>query len=195
MNQGKVVLAVAMGAIGAGSSAQLNSFDIRVSNTISPDQPSAVVEIWAVWDPAMYAFAGAMFDVHAAADPGGFSDPRRMLMGPGSSDGDVQPGGDLVTDIRPFQLQWWQWWDADTANPILIWYANWSTSDFTPRHIDLSTATTEFGLYINEDGVGETGLGDFSEASGVIQVVPSPAAAILPAFVGAFTRRSRTGGA
>jgi hypothetical protein len=177
---------------GASAHAQLNTFDIRVSNTITPDQPSATVEVWAVFDPQYYAFAHAAFDRSATADPGGFSNPERMLDAPESSDGVVDPTGDRVVGIVVRQLHFPGHLLADSSNPILAWRVTWSTSDFTPRSIDLGTATSVFDLYINKAGVLDHYIDQFTEGSGVIHVVPTPsAAAALLAFATVLSRRRR----
>jgi hypothetical protein len=177
--------------------AQLNTFDIRVSNVITPSQPLAVVEVWAVWDPQYYAFASANFDMLAESDSGDFSDPERMLTGPGSMDGIVEPGGDRVLGIRPTQLHYPPPGIlADTSNPILAWRVVWSTSDFTPRSTALSTVTSEFDLYINDAGVPDQFIDQFTEGAGVIHVVPSSASAgaLLVLAAGRSRRRPGTGG-
>ena len=164
--------------------AQLNTIDIKVGSVISPDQPSVTIEAWAVWDPAQYAFREALFDFLASADAGGFSEPERMLKGPTSDDGYVAPDGDAVTGVLPFQLHFPAAnIFADTADPILIWRVTWSTSDFTPRLIDLHTVMSEFILYIDENGNSKSFINGFAEGSGVIQVVPAPGAGACVAGV------------
>lgn len=172
--------------------AQLNTIDIVASNIISPAQPSTVVEAWAVWDPDQYAFWKASFNFFASEDSGGFSNPERLLKGPESRDGVVEPGGDAVTDVRPLQLHFPAAnIFADTANPILIWRVTWSTSDFSPRFVDLHTSTTEFALFIRDDGLGGSFIDDFTEGSGAIQVVPAPAPAAVLALAAPWMRRRR----
>jgi hypothetical protein len=172
--------------------AQLNTIDIKVSNTISPGQPSATVEAWAVWDPDQYAFWKAHFDFYSSPDPGGFSDPERLLRGPGTHDGVVEPDGDAVIGTVALQLHFPAGGIfADTSNPILMWRVTWSTSDFTPRMVDLHTATAEFALFVDDSGNGHSFIDDFVDGSGAIQVVPSPgpAALVMGACLAALRRR------
>jgi hypothetical protein len=185
----RLAAAAVAGSLTAPALAQLNTFDIVVSSVVSPDHPSTTVEVWTTWDSAQYAFAGALFDMHASNDPGGFSDPMRMLKGPGSADGVVSLDSDLVTGAKPFQFHWWQNHYADTANPILIWRVTWSTADFTPRAVDLSTVTSMYDLYVNIDGEWNGFLGDFAEGSATIQVVPTPSMAGALAALAAPRRR------
>jgi hypothetical protein len=186
-----------IGALGAAclsgpALAQFNTFDIRVSNVISPGQPSATVEVWAVWDPDQYAVATVAFSLMGEADPGDFSDPERMLKMAGTEDGDVAPDGDSVLGIIARQLHFDGGIFADTANPILVWRATWSTLEFTPRSIDLASVTTKFDLYINDAGASDHFLDEFIEGSGVIQVVPAPAPLAVLALLGpGAARRNR----
>jgi hypothetical protein len=166
------------GLLATSALGQTNTFDIVVSNVVGPEQPSATVEVWAAFDPNAYAFCRAAFNVTADADPGAFSAPEGMLKGPGSKDGEVVADGDSVLDIMD-----WQWAChpiyADTANPMLIWRATWSTADFSPRSIGLDTGTLVYDLYPWGHCEGESFLDEFIEGSGLIQVVPAPASAAL----------------
>lgn len=148
------------------------SFDI--SNAISPNHPSTTIQVWAYFDKDPYAFAAVDFDVTATHDQGGFSDPFSILHTLGTFNGDVQPDGDSVTHCLPGQIQApvGEWY-AETTNPILVWSVTWSTSDFTPRIIDLSTFTYRYAIYLDYDG-NSVLLDGTTEALGKIKVVPAP---------------------
>jgi len=184
----RIVSVVAATALVSSSSGQINSYLILTSNVITPDSPSATIEVWSTFDPQWYAFNGADFDILAAADPGDFSNPERILKGPGSKNGQVGLGGDSVDGILANQLHFPSSAGifADTANPILIWKATWSTSDFSPREVDLRTLTRGYAVYVSDQGNNKW-LQDepsFGEAFGKITVVPaSGAAAVLPVAV------------
>jgi hypothetical protein len=173
--------------LAATTAAGQNSFSFEISNTISPAHPSATVEVWAHFIEGGYAFAAAWFDVAATPDPAGeFSDPFAVLHTLGTYDGEIGPGGDTVTHIIAGQVQFPVGeFVADTSNPILIWQATWSTTDFTPRTIDLSTLTQRFSLYLDYDGNNDDFYGpEFDEGAGTIKVVPSPGVAaglVVPA--------------
>jgi hypothetical protein len=157
--------------------AQLNTYDLVVSNPVSPLQPSATVELWARFDPQWYAFGGALLDVVATPDPGGFSDPELILNNGGGPDpGEVTPEGDSILGVIVGQIC-----DPiagiypDPANPILLWRVTWSTTDFTSREIPISTMTSKYELYTAEDCSQDSFLhNNFSEAFGAITVVPAP---------------------
>ncbi len=179
----------------SGSATAQNSLFFDVSNAISPAKPSAIVEVWASFEPGGYAFAAAWFDAAASDDPfGEFSDPYSVLHTLGTFNGEIQPGGDLITHIIPGQVQFPVGeFVSDTSNPILIWRATWSTTDFSPRTINLHTITKRFSLYLDYDGNNEDFYGPgFEEAVGTIKVVPAPAAwaALLVMGVGVRRRRS-----
>lgn len=169
------------------------AFTFELTNVVSPAHPSTTVEVWAHFDD-QYAFAGALWDVNASADPGDFSDPYAVLHALGTSNGVVAPDGDSVGHIIAGQAHF-PIGDvhADTSNPILVWTATWSTDDFTPRSVDLTTSTQKYFLYVDESGFSQEYLSDdFKEAFASISVVPTPGAAAAT-FVGvlAFARRSR----
>jgi hypothetical protein len=147
------------------------AFIISISNRVTEAQPSTTVELWATFEPDLYAFAGAKFDFHASPDVGGFSDPQRLLNGPGTKDGEVTPDGDSVEGMLVGQLggcpiECW----PDTSNPILVWRVTWSTADFTSRTIALATTSTKFDVYINNNGVSDHFLHLLVEGSGLIEV-------------------------
>src|SRR5262249_44762873 len=144
------------------------SFSFDVSNIVSPDNPSTTVEVWAHFDAGQYAFAGALWDVKAAVDKGGFSDPFTVLNSYGTSDGEVSQDGDMVGHIIAGQLHFpLGEYFADTGNPILVWKAMWSTADFKPRSVDLATATQKYFLYLDDSGLSSDFYdGAFQEAIG-----------------------------
>jgi hypothetical protein len=170
------MVAAAAGLVMVGPAlGQSNTFDIVVSNLVSPEQPSATVEVWASFNPGLYAFAMASFDVLASTDQGRFSDPFLPLKFPSDYEGDIAPDGDSVTGVNAGQIHFWNGGPyADTSNPILIWSVIWSTSKFAPRTIDLGTLTREFWVYEDAGGGGEDFINDFTEGAGMIHVVPGP---------------------
>jgi hypothetical protein len=177
----------------AGAASAETGLSFHVSNTISPNHPSATVEVWAHIEDVSYAFAAVQFDALAAVDPGGFSDPFAILHTLGTFNGDVQPGGDLITHCLPGQIQAPVGeWFADTTNPILIWRATWSTDDFNAREVDISTFTHRFAVYLDYNG-NNVLVDETLDAEGVVKVVPGPAVAALFTACGAFagTRRRR----
>lgn len=172
------------------------SFAFDVSNIISPDQPTATVEVWASFNPGDYSFAGADFDVRAGTDAGGFSDPQAVLATFGTSDGIVSQNGDRVTGVIAGQIQFpLGGYESDTSNPILVWKATWGTSHFSNRTVDLSTLTRRFAVYLDADGNSKGYIGNgFQEGAGSITVVPAPGALTLVAATGLAAGRRRRAG-
>jgi hypothetical protein len=176
----------------ASASGQVNTFEFVVSNVVSPEQPSATVEVWAVFEDSAYAFCRGAFNVVADADPGTFSAPERILDMPGSMDGEVANDGDAVLGIVALQFNCHPFF-ADMSNPVLLWRATWSTEDFSQRSISVSTMTVQYDLYTWDNLCnGESFLDQFVEGTGTIHVVPGPAPGAL-LLVGplAWLRRAR----
>ena len=82
-----------------------------------------------------------------------------------------------------------------TAMPIAVWQASWTTSDFTPREVAISSAgTTNFAIFISSSQAHpdlQLFPDKFEHGSGVIQVVPSPSGAILLAASSILAMRRR----
>jgi hypothetical protein len=190
MNRGLLILAMSAW-MGGTAHAQLNTFEIVVSNPVSPAHPATTIEVWAAWDPAQYAFAAAFFDIIASSDEGGFSDPNGLLNGPGDLDGFITPEGDEVDGMKVSQIHWPGHIFADLANPILLWQVTWSTADFTPRTVDVQSITTDFDLYIDDSGYAKGFIDEFFEGSATIEVVPAPGSAAMLLFGAALASRRR----
>jgi hypothetical protein len=155
----------------AGPAAADTTYMVTVSNRVTPAQPSATVEVRAVFEEDLFAFAGAKFGFFAPADAGGFSDPHRVLDDPGTQDGEVSPDGDSVEGIVAGQLYFpIIEWPIDKSNPILIWQVTWSTDDFRPRSVDIETSSSGFWLYIDALGTSQDWIGSLVEGSGLIEV-------------------------
>ncbi|MFG0285080.1 MAG: hypothetical protein ACF8R7_11710 [Phycisphaerales bacterium JB039] len=123
---------------------------IRVSNLITPQTPEATVEVWAVFDPADYAFAAARLE--AVAGEAGWAAPELVLGAPGQTAGSVTPDGKRVADIAVGQLHLlYPGPVADPDNPILIWRATFAPALTPARVIDVETRTSEFYTYPHRD--------------------------------------------
>lgn len=186
--------ALAGTALGVASAAHAtvtaNTYEIRVSNVVSPSQPSTTVEVYAAWDSDLfYAFAGNEWSLRGDTT-GDFSGPASAFTDPGQIDG-TPVGGD-VTDIVTGQLQFPSAGIfADTSDPILIWSATWSTSDFTARFVDLNTETDRYQLYLDDTGLSSDVTTTVLEAAGRIEVIPAPASLALLALGGLTAIRRR----
>ena len=166
------------------------------SNTVSPSLPMTTVGIWATWtDPGiLFVFAAGDYDL--TAGDGVFSNPVNVLNGPGSTTGVI--AGNVISGAVNGQLNIPSIPPTPAINPILLATYVWSTTDFTPRAVDLHTSNTtvftvSFLLYPNPTRYVELYPHEFSPGSGVINVIPAPAAWIvigLPLL--AATRRRRS---
>ena len=185
--------------IGGPALAQTDgTYLLTSSNQVSPSSPSTTISIWAIWvDPrALFYFAGGNYDLTAAE--GQFSNPMNVLNGPGSSTGVI--AGNVISGGANGQL--FIFVPLLRDNPILLARYDWTTSNFTSRSVSLDTSNTAvFGVAWFNAGPGgmpPAGTfvslfpGEFTPGSGVINVVPAPAAWLVLALpVVAATRRRR----
>ena len=188
------IAAVAGAALGMAAMASAtvtpNTYEIRVSNPVSPGMPSTTVEVYADWDSDLfYAFAAAEWSLRGDMT-GDFSGPASAFTDPGQEGGTPMDGD--VVDIVTGQLQFPAGSIfADTSDPILIWSATWSTTDFTPRTVDLATDTIRYSLYLDDTGLSSDVTSTVLEAAGQIQVIPAPASLALVGLGGLAALRRR----
>ena len=175
--------------------AQTNgTFQFRVSGVASPSSPSVTVEVWAAWDqtrPGEWALKTANFDL--VASDGLWSDPQLLFNGPASGPG-TPNGSNLVGAfvnqggiIHPPP-------NVNASNPFPLIRAVWTTSDFIPRNVQLRTDNTQYFLLADPATWFQFNLvpDEFTPGSGVINVVPAPAAWLVLALpLLAATRRRR----
>ncbi len=167
----------------------------EISNEISPDQPSAVVTLWAGFDASDHAL-GVVATSVAASEGNWFAlELMPPLNGPGTTPGVRTGGGHIVEGIIAGQIQFPSDILADPTNPIAFWRAEIEVFDFTPRTIDLTTDTSHFDVYISRDlPSSRSALADLEEAMATVVVVPAPAApAVLlaPALLAGLRPRRR----
>jgi hypothetical protein len=148
---------------------------INVSNTVSPSQPIAEIEIWAWFDPGpTLLFLAGDFDL--VAGDGRLERPelaRGFFGQPGT------PAGSALTEVSVYQLHIPTFILGNLANPIHVWSVFWETTNFAPRTVSLNTMhTTEFML-VDEATNRLIPLypQGFTPGTGVIEVVPTPATA------------------
>ena len=164
------------------------------SNSVSPMTPITTIEIWATWTDPRVEWIFGIGDYDLAAGEGVFSNPVNVLNGPGSSTGAIT--GNVIAGAVNGQLHIPPLFVGSRDNPILLATYEWTTTNFAPRAVSLETSnTTSFMLAVwSTLNPGTTQLFPrrFSPGSGVINVVPAPAAwfvLALPLVVG--TRRRR----
>ena len=166
------------------------------SNPVSPFSPTTTISIWAAWtDPGiLFVFAAGEYDL--TAGDGVFSNPVNVLNGPGSTTGVI--AGNVISGAINGQLNIPSFPPTPAINPILLATYVWSTTDFTPRAVDLHTRNTtvftvSFLRYPNPTRYVELFPHEFTPGAGVITVVPAPAAWLVLALpLGASTRRRRS---
>lgn len=186
------VLAAAALASGAGA-----DWQFEVSGDITPSSPTVTVRLLGGFPRADFAVAGAILDIHASEAgwselellpvqipptpvPGPYPDPQGRTPGE-ISGGDVTGAVMGQLHIGPFV--------ADPTNPLPMWEATFSTSDFTPRDISLSTTTHKFLVYYDPIPIG--GPRTMGEGAGVIRVIPAPGGLALLGLGGLAAARRR----
>jgi hypothetical protein len=162
-----------------------------IGGPVSPSNPEVTIRMSAWWDdggdPTWFAFWRGDFDL--LGDPsGGFAGPRLLLVSnppqpqPPNASAGTPSGGDILgVFVEQNHHQFGPW--ANPANPMPLWESEWTTSDFTPRTIDLATSnTTTFDIYCCfpwGTGAPNHTPRAIIPGSAKITVVPAPASAFL----------------
>jgi hypothetical protein len=166
----------------ATSHAQTNgTYLLTSTNVVSPSSPSTTIEVWGTWaDPGgELRFVSGSYDL--AANEGLFSSPTNVLLGPGSSTGII--AGNTVTGATNGQILI-SIPGPVIDNPILLATYDWTTTNFTPRTVDLQTSNTTTFLLGDwrTGGFIELVPNNFTPGTAVITVVPAPAAWLVLAL-------------
>lgn len=145
------------------------------------------VELWLSFDPNpnIYAWSRWRGDIQSDDPSGDWENLTSPYLMTSPSIGTPNSGG--VVGIDLFQLHFpLGGYFANTANPIMIWTGEWSTSDLTPRSVTLTTSSISAGVYTG----GITGGLILDEAIAEIQVIPSPVS-LVPLVLATFATRQR----
>jgi hypothetical protein len=187
---------VALFALASVATAQQGGWLVTSSNTVSPLQPTTTIEVWAWYDNPQNGLAFALGDFDFVAGDGLFSNEQVYLPvfgagNPGSTPGTVN--GSTVEGVLVGQLFGMLGWFPNQDNPIRVWSADWTTTNFAGRAVNLDTsATTQFVLGdISTGATTQLYPQGFSPGTGIIQVVPTPASAVPMVVVGALILRRR----
>ena len=176
-----VTLLLSQSALADLQSPEMCGFTVEViGGNVSAHNPEATVRISAYFPSNYFAFAYSEFDLLSSDPDGMFSNiTLPEPIGPPNLCNIFEPGVPTaggVVGANFFQIN--IGCTANWMNPIPIWEATWSTTDFTARDILLTTANTNiFAVY---ETVGSAGgpdlipLGLFQHGSAVIHVVPAP---------------------
>jgi hypothetical protein len=189
-----ILLSIAATMAGAGvapAAAQAAAWLILdAPDVVGPGSGSFEVGLRVGYSPGRdRLFAGVELDVHASE--AGWSDPMRIApggTGPGTTPGTVV--GPDVLGVIVGQLHFPPGGIyADPSNPIAVWRATFTVSDFTPRTISIETDTIQFALY---GGDPPPRLRP-TEAAIEIQVIPAPGLAAMALGAGMVAGRRRRG--
>lgn len=175
-------------ALSPVAAAQTGGWHIELSNPVlSPSQPSTQVRLLAWFPPEFYAFGASLWSIHAT-EPG-WSDPL-VLLPPPSNAGNIE--GPSILGITSGQIHFPPVIFANPANPIAVYEATWTATNFEPRDLDITTATTRFDVYHPSTSPHPPTIRFVEEGMARITIIPAPATIALTA-VAALTaiRRQR----
>ena len=166
-----------------------------VGGPVSPHNPSVTVKIFASFPSQYWAFGIGTLDL-LSSDPNGYFFNAVHPSGPGSLPSNCTQwvqgtstagGGVTMIGAQQFNVVGC---NASTWNPIQIWESSWTTTDFTPRSVELQSADTPefmvFRVYKNhQSSIPDVTLypDQFIHGATSFQVVPAP---WIPAFALAF---------
>lgn len=179
-----VSVAIAPTAIAqSGDTAWIMEFS---SGVVTPTQPSVTVRLLARFPESDFAWGAGRWDV--LAGEGQWSGLTRLLIhNLAPSLGTIQ-GGDVL-DIAMGQFNFQPNY-ADPANPIPVWQATWTATDFAPRRVEFATRTRDYRVYPERWSLAtESRLSSHREGFATVRVVPVPAAGLL--LMACATRRRR----
>ncbi len=194
MRRTKLSLLIVLFTVPALAQVEDGRYLLISSNTVSPTTPMTTIGVWATWtDPRVEWFFGTG-DYDLAAGEGVFSNPVNVLNGVGSSTGVI--AGNVISGAVNSQLHIPQiGLFASPDNPILLATYDWTTTNFTPRSVSLDTSNTTLFIVYSFPNANSIQMfpGNFTPGSGVINVIPAPAAWLVLALpLAVATRRRRS---
>ena len=147
------------------------TFLVQSSNTVSPATPTTTIEVWAAWAGPIPEFMFGAGDYDLVAGEGQFSNPVNVLNGPSSSAGVIT--GNVIAGALNQQLYIPPFFPGSSENPILLATYTWTTTDFTPRAVDLRTNNTSvFVVFSSFTGnIIELFPNNFTPGTGAIAVI------------------------
>lgn len=158
-------------------------------NGFSAQYPDVEVRLFARFSPSDYALAGTWLNIHSG-ESGWHSVRVNPILSAGSSPGVVN-GGD-ISNIIAGQIHFPPFVLADDTNPILVWQAVWTTSNFALRDVPVWTQTIRFDVYPSAGSpTSVSRLAGLSEAHATIQKVPTPSSSVLLAAAWCWTLARR----
>ena len=160
-----------------------------IGDPVSPQNPTTTVRVSAYFPRQLWGYSQGFFDLVGDDVSGEFSDfflPAPLGPHPPGIHGCVwllvgSTMNGAVYDVLTGQLTV-VGCIADPTNPLPVFEAQWTTSDFTPRTVELFTSNTQrFSVYVDHNGsaIDLVARNQFRHGSAVIQVIPTASAAAL----------------
>ncbi|MCA9278782.1 MAG: hypothetical protein H6815_11380 [Phycisphaeraceae bacterium] len=192
-----VALLASQSALADLQSPEMGGWQIEViGGTVSPHNPQVTVRISAYFPNNYWAFGWSWFDVATNDNESHFqsivfpdplgSRPNCAYLTPGVPENGAVVGN-VVGQVNIGC-------SALPMNPIPVWEATWSTTNFDQRSVSVETLNSvQFRVYANSSATLDTidlvELGLFQHGSAVIHVVPAPGASLCA--IGGFVLVSR----
>ena len=173
-----------------------------IGGPVSPHNPSVTVKISASFPSQYWAFGETNISLQGSDPTGEFKNISKPV-GPGalSASGVCAPwlggtpnglGG--VDGIHPFQFNA-VGCSASTWNPIQLWQGEWTTTNFSAREVELTSANVLFFTVFTSSNHSFPDLNlypsGFEHGSATIEVVPAPGMTVAFGVVFATRRRRR----
>ncbi len=170
-----------------------------IGGPVSPTNPSVTVMISAVFPQQYWAFGQTAFDLGSSDPTGEFVNilkptgvgglPASAFCAPWKPG--IPDGAGGVESIGAFQISVLGC-GPNPFNPIQIWEATWTTSDFAPREVTLSTVNINlFSVYTNSQSSVPDVFLNYEPASTIFQVIPAPSGALALFGLALASRRRR----
>ena len=190
------VPAIAAAALGQGTM----TFSWTTDDTgdgdgvIAPGE-SAVLTLWAEWDPRQIGYAGTIFDIIGNSDwqLGTISSYENLVDSLGTGPGTLH-AANSITGIQSFQLPPFFNPQFRDEHPLAIYQVEWTPQDYQVYWVEF-TSTNHLHASVYTDDLGASEEYDIEVFGGRIAIVPGPASAAVLAGAGliAFPPRRRSG--
>ncbi|MCA9278259.1 MAG: PEP-CTERM sorting domain-containing protein [Phycisphaeraceae bacterium] len=157
--------------------AQSGGLFIEVNGTITPQTPSVNINVYTYWEgyPQIYGVGFAVYDL--VATESGFTDNIIHHNWLGFTFPPPAPTntGTALLDLTAGQLgpNFFTW-----SSPVLLHTVEWTTDDFTPRELSVSTEIDYIDLFPYSHVFIYERIPDPVNGSVTIQIIPAPSSAL-----------------
>ena len=147
--------------LASGAVAQTMELTLQASQTtVTQDDPTITIDVWASWDGDPVGFAAAVFDTLGVQNwasglvtdyPGDDLLFKFYDIGNCSDCGELMADNDIIGSA-PSQLPPFFHQDFVYDEPVRIFSVEWETTDFTPREVCVEVVPSEGYVYLDDFG-------------------------------------------